>query len=75
MAVAHARVAIESAEPIAVASTVTNALVYVGQLIYKGLVALGTFLVNTLGFSSACSNEITAKAVEFGPLLDIGVVE
>jgi hypothetical protein len=30
----------------AAASTVVNALVYVGQLIYKGLVALGTFLVN-----------------------------
>ena len=30
----------------AVATTVVNALVYVGQLIYKGLVALGTFLVN-----------------------------
>ena len=30
----------------AIASTVVNALVYVGQLVYKGLVALGTFLVN-----------------------------
>ncbi len=30
----------------AAASTVVNSLVYVGQMIYKGLVALGTFLVN-----------------------------
>ncbi len=30
----------------AVASTVVNTLVYLGQMIYKGLVALGTFLVN-----------------------------
>ncbi len=30
----------------AIASTVVNTLVYIGQLIYKGLVALGTFLVN-----------------------------
>ncbi len=30
----------------AVATTVANTLVYVGQLVYKGLVALGTFLVN-----------------------------
>ncbi len=30
----------------AAATTVVNSLVYVGQLIYKGLVALGTFLVN-----------------------------
>jgi len=30
----------------AVAPTVVNSLVYVGQLIYKGLVALGTFLVD-----------------------------
>ncbi len=30
----------------AVASTVVNSLVVVGQMIYKGLVALGTFLVN-----------------------------
>ena len=30
----------------AAASTVVNSIVYVGQLIYKGLVALGTFLVN-----------------------------
>lgn len=29
-----------------VASTVVNTLVYVGQMIYTGLVALGTFLVN-----------------------------
>jgi len=28
------------------ASTVVNSLVVVGQMIYKGLVALGTFLVN-----------------------------
>ncbi len=30
----------------AIASTVVNTLLYVGQMIYKGLVALGTFLVN-----------------------------
>ncbi len=30
----------------AIASTVVNTLIYVGQLVYKGLVALGTFLVN-----------------------------
>src|SRR3989454_2341274 len=30
----------------AVTSTVVNSLVYVGQLIYKGLVALGTFLTD-----------------------------
>ena len=30
----------------AAASTVVNSLLYVGQMIYKGLVALGTFLVN-----------------------------
>jgi len=30
----------------AIASTVVNTLVYVGQLIYQGLVALGTFLAD-----------------------------
>jgi hypothetical protein len=26
------------------------------------------FLVNTLGISDACSNELTAKAVEYAPM-------
>jgi hypothetical protein len=29
---------------------------------------IGTFLVNTLGISDLCSNELTSKVVEFAPL-------
>jgi hypothetical protein len=41
------------------------------SLTYSGLAVmiLGTVLVEKLGFSSTCSNELTAKAVEYAPLL------
>ena len=40
------------------------------SLTYAGLYVMlaGTFLVQTLGFSEACSNEITSKTVEWAPL-------
>lgn len=41
------------------------------SLTYSGLFVMiaGTYLVQKFGFSAACSDEITAKAVEYGPLL------
>lgn len=44
-------------------------LTYTGIAIAVG----GTFLVNTLGISDACSSELTAKAVEYAPLV-IGAI-
>lgn len=45
------------------------------SLTYTGIIVMvaGTFLVNTLGFSEACSTEITSKGVEYAPLL-IGAI-
>lgn len=40
------------------------------SLTYSGLAVmiLGTVFVENLGFSSACSNELTAKVVEYAPM-------
>lgn len=45
------------------------------SLTYTGIIVMvaGTFLVNSLNFSEACSNEITTKGVEYAPLI-IGAI-
>jgi hypothetical protein len=41
------------------------------SLTYAGIIVAlaGTFLVNTIGLTEACSTEVTSKIVEFGPLV------
>jgi hypothetical protein len=41
------------------------------SLTYGGILTIfiGTFLVNAFGISDACSSELTAKLVEYAPML------
>lgn len=46
------------------------------SLVFGGVIVsiVGTFLVNSIGLSELCSTEITAKMVEYLPLIVGGVM-